>query len=199
MKWLTFSLVPVLGQSVKHLGNLAVVFVLVDSTQVSNHQIGHAQSLTPRASDLHICKVDLLALRIPSGSVGLHKWRQFLSQVHHDWCRLPVQSAWGSEPEHITGWICQDQRMRVSSSYLNSFVAIHLASLKVDLARRQLRLKSTMAKLSMDVPSPGVNLAESWLGDGMSETTLNWVDSLTRILETLYELRNVVWIDVTKT
>lgn len=73
MKLLTFSLVPVLRQSVKHLGNLAVVFVLVDSSQVSDHQIGHAQRLTPRAGDLHICKVNLLALRITSGSVSLHK------------------------------------------------------------------------------------------------------------------------------
>lgn len=40
---LTVARVPVLAQSLKHLGDLAVVFLLVNGSQVSDHHVCHGQ------------------------------------------------------------------------------------------------------------------------------------------------------------
>lgn len=63
--------------------------------------------------------------------------------------------------------------MRVASSYLNGFVAVHLTTLEEDLSRGKLRLKRAMAELSMAVPTPCIDLTEGASGDGVSVTTLD--------------------------
>lgn len=79
---LTFALVPSLGEPVEDLRDLAVVFVLVDCSQVCHHQIGHAQSLRPSAAHLDCGEVNLLALRVAELSrVGEERW-QLVSEVH---------------------------------------------------------------------------------------------------------------------
>ena len=39
---LTLSLIPAASESIEHVGNLTIVLVLVDRTQVSQHQVGNA-------------------------------------------------------------------------------------------------------------------------------------------------------------
>ena len=58
---LTFALVPLGGEGVQHGHKLGVGLVLVHCAQVGDHQVRQAQCLAPGATDLHNCKVDLLA------------------------------------------------------------------------------------------------------------------------------------------
>ena len=55
-----FALIPIYGESFKHLGDLAVVFVLINGSEICKHQIGDWQCFRPCASDLDACKVNLL-------------------------------------------------------------------------------------------------------------------------------------------
>ena len=56
-----------------------------------------------------------------------------------------------------------------------------------------------MAELSMGIPAPSVHFAERRLGDGVTITTFNLVDSLTGLFKAGNQLRNVIWVDVAQT
>ena len=88
--------------------------------------------------------------------------------------------------------------MRVASSYLNSFVSIHSTLLQVELPWRKLRLVSAVTELAMSIPTPSVDLAEGALGDNMSETAFDRVDTLTGIFEAANDLWDIVGVDVAK-
>lgn len=70
VRWHNFALIPIYGESVQHLGDLAVVFVLVDSSEICEHQIGDRECFRPCASDLDACKVNLLTCRQAIGRVS---------------------------------------------------------------------------------------------------------------------------------
>lgn len=56
-----------------------------------------------------------------------------------------------------------------------------------------------MAKLSMTIPAPSVDLSEGAFGDGVSVAALNRVDSLSGGFEALDDLGDVVGVDVAQT
>ena len=135
---LTLSLIPASSESIQHVGNLAVVLVLVDRTQVSQHQVGDAQSLRPGAGHLDIGEVRLLARWVAEWSRTWVQRRQLLGEVHEDWSSLLLECARGAAPEQIATLISHDHGMRIASCYLNGFVPIHASLLQVDLSRAQL-------------------------------------------------------------
>ena len=51
----------------------------------------------------------------------------------------------------------------------------------------------------MGIPAPSVHFAEHGLGDGVTITTFNLIDSLTSLFEAGNQLRNVIWVDVAQT
>ena len=73
---LTFSLVPVARQTIKHVGNLAIVFILVDGPQISHHQICDTQGLGPGTGDFDIGEICLLACRVAvRGRTWVERWQ----------------------------------------------------------------------------------------------------------------------------
>ena len=56
-----------------------------------------------------------------------------------------------------------------------------------------------LAKLTVCVPSPGVNLAESGAGDRVPEPALNLINSLTSFFKAGDKLRDVVGVYVAET
>ena len=135
---LTLSLIPAASESIKHVGNLAIVLVLVDRTQVSQNQVGDAQCLRPGAGHLDIGEIRLLARWVAEWSrTWVQRW-QLLGKVHEDWRGLFLERARGAAPEQIATLISHDHGMRIASCYLNGFVPIHASLLQVDLSRAQL-------------------------------------------------------------
>ena len=110
-----------------------------------------------------------------------------------------MQSARCAKPEDIAARFSHDDGVRVASSYLNSFVSIHSTLLQVELPWRKLRLVSAVTELAMCIPTPSVDLAEGALGDNMSETAFDRVDTLTGIFEAANDLWDIIGVDVAKT
>lgn len=155
---LTVSLIPASWKTIKNVSNLAVVFILVDRSQVSHHQTSDTQGLGPRAGDLDVGEFLLLACRV---AIGVRTWeqgRQLLTQKHQDGLRGLLQGARCAEPKQVAA-LCHDHWVWVTCSYLNCFISVHLSLLEENLSWTKLWLECSMAKLTMSVPSPTVDFA----------------------------------------
>ena len=131
---LTFSLIPVAREAFKYVANLAVVFFLVDCSQVCDHQVSHADCLAPGARNFDGGEIDLRADRISMLVMACKERGKLLFEVHEKWGRLTLQCSRRTEPQNFTALLSHDHRMRVSCSYLDCLVLVHLALLDVELS-----------------------------------------------------------------
>ena len=159
-KLLTFALVPLGGEGMQYSHELGVGLVLVDSTQVSDHQVRQTQRLAPGAADLHNCKVNLLAHLVLDAVVLGDETRQSLAEHHLDWGRLLGQTPRCAEPQDVASF-SHDHSMRIARRYLNCFVLVKLALLKEKWSGRYLGVIGAMSKLAVGIPSPSVDFAQS--------------------------------------
>ena len=155
------SLVPILGKSVKDLGDLAVVLLLVHCSEVCHHEVSDRNSLRPCAGHFDIRKVDLLTRRITIRCSVRVKRRQLIGKMHLHRCGLLLETSRCTKPEDIASLFSHDDRVRIACSDLDGLVTVQPALLEIELAWRKLRLKGSMTELAMGVPAPGVNLTES--------------------------------------